>query len=129
MCHIVGGGPIPVDLAETLCEDAFVKAALHTGKDIHTIKHFGRHLPAELRTALDLGPVPAFTGRECAQCGKRWGLEYDHQDPVANHGPTSYDNLQALCWDDHQGKSGRERESGMYRRRRRGSPPESRRGP
>ena len=112
-CHIIGGGPIPVDLAKSLCEDAFIKAALYEGTNIHTVKHFGRRYKAELRTALDLGPVPEFTGRQCAECGSRWGLEYDHIDPVANDGPTSYDNIQALCWSDHQAKTKRDREAGL----------------
>jgi hypothetical protein len=51
------------------------RAALHDGVAIQTVKRFGRHLPAELRTALDLGPVPDFTGRQCADCGQRWGLD------------------------------------------------------
>lgn len=126
VCHIIDGGPIPVDLAKGLCEDAFVKAVLYQGTDIHTIKHFGRHITAELRTALDLGPVPAFRGRECAECGKKWGLQYDHIDPVGNQGPTSYDNLQALCWADHQAKTRRDREAGLISGRHRGDPPDDR---
>ena len=97
VCHIIGGGPVPVDLAQELTKDAFLKAVLYGGTDIHTVKHFGRYYPAELRTALDLGPVPQFTGRQCSECGVRWGLEYDHIDPVDNQGPTSYDNIQAFA--------------------------------
>jgi hypothetical protein len=86
--HIVGGGPIPPDVARELAKDAFIKVVLHDGDNIHTVKHFGRHLTATLRTALDLGPVPQFTGRKCVDCGSRWGLEYDHVNPVANQGAT-----------------------------------------
>jgi 5-methylcytosine-specific restriction endonuclease McrA len=100
-------------VARRLGADAFLKAVLHDGTAIHTVKHFGRHYPAELRTALDLGPVPEFTGRQCAQCGRRWGLQYDHIDPVAHRGPTSYDNIQALCWADHQSKTRRDHEAGL----------------
>lgn len=117
VCHVIGGGPIPVDLARELSGDAFVKAVLHDGTAIHTVRHFGRHLKAELRTALDLGPVPCFSGRQCAECGRRWGLEYDHVDPVGHQGPTSYDNLQALCWPDHQAKTERDRQAGLIRGR------------
>lgn len=113
VCHIIGGGPIPVEVAKDLTRDAFVKAVIHDGTRIHTVKHMGRHLPAPLRTALDLGPVPEFTGRQCAQCGARWGLEYDHIDPVQNRGSTSYENLQALCWTDHQIKTERDRRAGL----------------
>jgi hypothetical protein len=113
VCQVIGGGPVPVELAHELGKDAFLKAVLHDGVEIHTIKHFGRHFPAELRTALDLGPVPAFTGAQCAQCGSRFGLEYDHVNPVANNGETSLSNVQALCWDDHQAKTERDRQAGL----------------
>jgi HNH endonuclease len=113
VCHITGGGPIPVEVAKELAGDAFVKAVLHDGVEIRTIKHFGRHLPAPLRTALDLGPVPEFTGRACADCGSRWGLQYDHINPVANHGPTEYANLEARCYKDHQIKTEQDRQAGL----------------
>jgi hypothetical protein len=112
-CHIVGGGPIPPDVARELATDAFIKVVLHDGDNIHTVKHFGRHLTATLRTALDLGPVPQFTGRKCVDCGSRWGLEYDHVNPVANLGPTEYANLQARCYKDHQIKTERDRQAGL----------------
>ena len=113
VCQVTGGGPIPVELARELGKDAFLKAVLHGGVEIHTIKHFGRHFPAELRTALDLGPVPAFTGAQCGECGSRFGLEYDHINPVANKGETSLSNVQALCWHDHQAKTDRDRQAGL----------------
>ena len=112
-CHLIGGGPIPVEVAQQLGRDAFLKAVLHDGANIHTVTHYGRHLPALLRTALDLGPVPAFTGRACVDCGRTWGLEYDHVDPLANHGATRYTNLQARCWPDHQAKTERDRQAGL----------------
>jgi hypothetical protein len=112
-CHIIGGGPIPVEVAKDLAADAFVKAVLHDGVQIHTIKHFGRYLPAPLRSALDLGPVPQFTGRECTDCASRWGLQYDHVDPVAHQGPTEYTNLEARCYKDHQIKTEKDRQAGL----------------
>ena len=74
-CHIVGGGPIPVSLAKELGRDAFLKAVLHDGTEIHTIAHFGRKYPAVLRTALDLGGPPYFNGNVCAApgCDRRCG--------------------------------------------------------
>jgi hypothetical protein len=113
VCHVIDGGPIPVDVARELSEDAFLKAVLHDGVDIHTVKHFGRHYPAALRTALDLGPVPGFTGRQCVDCGSRWSLEYDHIDPVAHQGATEYANLAPRCWKDHRAKTERDRSSGL----------------
>ena len=122
-CHIIGGGPIPVDLAKELSQDAFLKAVLHDGTNIHTVKHIGRYCPVELRTALDLGPVPQFTGRQCAECGVRWGLQYDHIDPIDHDGVTSYDNIQALCWADHADKTERDRRAGLIGKKRRERPP------
>lgn len=124
-CHLIDGGPIPVDVAKALATDAFVKAVVHDGVAIHTVRHFGRHLPATLRTALDLGPVPQFSGARCVDCSKRYGLEWDHVDPVANHGPTSYDNLAARCFGCHGLKTERDRKAGRLGRNppSRSSPP------
>ena len=125
VCQVIGGGPIPVELARELGKDAFLKAVLHDGVAIHTLKHFGRHLRAELRSALDLGPVPAFTGAQCADCGRRFGLEYDHINPVANNGETSLSNVRALCWQDHKAKTERDRQAGLLGP----NPPNPRSGP
>jgi hypothetical protein len=114
-CSILGGGPIPVAVARDLATDAFVKAVLHDGVSIHTVAHFGRHIPAELRTALELGPAPDFDGVECIEpgCGRRYGLEWDHVDPVANHGPTSFANLKPRCWNHHRDKTELDRLAGL----------------
>ena len=123
-CHLVGGGPIPVEVAKELAkDDAFVKGVLHDGVAIHTVSHHGRHLRAELKTALDLGPVPSFSGRECVDCKRRQGLEYDHLDPLANHGPTAYANLVARCYLCHQQKTERDRKAGRLGRTARARPP------
>ena len=117
--HIVGGGPIPVSLALELAKDAFLKAVLHDGVEIHTVKHFGRRRPAELETALMLGTPPDFDGVSCAAvgCDRKLGLQWDHQDPVANRGPTSAENLQPLCEPHHREKTERDRRAGRLRGR------------
>lgn len=113
-CHVLGGGPIPIEVARELSRDAFLKAVLHDGVDVKLVRHFGRHIPAELRTALDLGSAPAFEGIECADgCGRRYGLEWDHVNPVANGGPTSFDNLRPRCWGCHHDKTERDRAGGL----------------
>jgi hypothetical protein len=112
-CHIVGGGPVPVSLVRELSRDAFLKAVLHDGVRIDTVAHFGRHLKAELRTALELGSPPDFDDVSCVQCDRRYGLQWDHVDPRAHRGPTSYDNLQPLCWPHHQEKTERDRKAGL----------------
>ena len=89
VAHIIGGGPIPVSIARELAKDGFLKVVLHDGVQIHTVKHFGRHRPAELETALMLGAPPGFEGVSCAElgCDRKLGLQWDHEDPVANVAP------------------------------------------
>ena len=117
VCHMVGGGPLPVRVARDLGRDAFLKAVIHDGVRIDTVAHFGRHLKAELRTALELGAPPDLDGITCCEagCDRRHGLEWDHLNPVANWGPTSYDNLQPRCWPHHQEKTERDRKAGLLR--------------
>ena len=114
-CHIIGGGPIPVSLAKELGRDAFLKAVLHTGTELHTIAHFGRRYPAVLRTAFELGAPPTFNGNVCAApgCDRQYHLQRDHIDPVANGGVTSYDNNQLLCPHDHRIKTEHDRRAGL----------------
>jgi len=121
-CHIIGGGPIPVSLARELGQDAFLKAALHDGTELHTIAHFGRRYPAVLRTALMLGAPPAFEGPICSEpaCDRRHHLETDHIDPCANGGKTTYKNLASPCWPHHRDKTERDRQAGLLTRKPRG---------
>jgi hypothetical protein len=120
--HIIGGGPIPVSLAQELGQDAFLKAVLHDGVNIHTIAHFGRRYPAVLRTALMLGAPPEFEGPICSEpgCDRRYHLERDHIDPCANDGKTSYENLASPCWPHHRIKTERDRKAGLLRGKPRG---------
>jgi hypothetical protein len=116
-CHLIGGGPIPVDLAKELATDAFLKVVLHDGVNVHQVHHAGRRYTAQLRTALDIGPVPAFEGRACVDCQRTWGLEYDHDDPIAHTGPTSYANVKARCRPCHAEKTERDRAAGLLAKR------------
>jgi hypothetical protein len=118
-CHIVGSGPIPVSLAKELGKDAFLKAVLHTGTEIHTIAHSGRRSRAVLRTALNLGTPPEFNGNICAAggCDRRYHLQDDHIDPVANGGETRYTNSQPLCPSHHRMKTASDRKAGLLSRK------------
>jgi hypothetical protein len=120
-CHIVGGGPIPVRIVREIVKDAFLKVVLHDGVNVHTIKHVGRRRPAELQTALDLGAAPDFDGAVCSEegCGRRYGLQWDHIDPVANGGLTSYENQQPLCLPGHIEKTDCDRKAGLLNPRSR----------
>jgi hypothetical protein len=115
-CHIVGGGPVTVGFAHETFEDAFIKAVIHDGVRIETVAHFGRHIPVELRTALELGQPPGFDGVSCTEpgCNRRYGLEWDHIDPVAHNGPTSYENLRPTCKPHHWEKTERDRQAGLF---------------
>jgi len=112
---IVDGGPIPVEVVRELSKDAFLKAVIHDGARIDTVAHYGRHIPAELRTALELGAVPDFDGVTCvdAGCGRKYGLEWDHRNPLANRGETSYANLDPRCKPSHWEKTQRDRKAGL----------------
>ena len=113
VAHIIGGGPIPTSVARRLAERCFVKAVITDGTRIETVSHIGRNLPAELRTALELGDPPGFEGLICVDCAKAYGIERDHIDPVANGGPTAYDNLAGRCWDCHERKTAADRRAGL----------------
>jgi hypothetical protein len=127
LCHVIGGGPVPVDVVrDAIAHDAFVKIVMTKGVEIHTVAHAGRRKSAELRTALELGPAPRFEGAECVEegCDRRHRLEWDHDDPVANGGATSYENLKARCQPDHWAKTARDRKAGKLRPRAERGPPQ-----
>ena len=93
ICEIPGVGPIPASVARQYLGDAFVTAILRDGKDIRTVVHLGRYLPAELRTALTCQPP------ECIveDCANRGYLEIDHHHDYAKGGPTAHENLGPVC--------------------------------
>jgi hypothetical protein len=117
VCQIIGGGPLPVSVVRELVADAFLKAVLHDGVNIHSVAHFGRHIPARLRTALELGAAPDFDGITCVAdgCERRYGLQWDHVNPVANGGLTTHENLEPRCRPDHRDKTDRDRKAGLLR--------------
>jgi hypothetical protein len=116
LCHVIGAGPVPVSVVrDAVADDAFVKAVVVRGTKIDTVAHFGRRMSAELRTALELGPPPRFDGTVCSEngCDRRHDLEWDHEDPVANGGVSSYENLKPRCKPDHWEKTERDRRAGL----------------
>ena len=114
LCHVVGAGPVPVSVVRAAAVEAFVKVAVHVGTRLDTIVHYGRRIPAELRTALDLGDPERLDGAVCVEdgCDRRHDLEWDHDDPVANGGMTSYENIKPRCRPDHWAKTARDRKAG-----------------
>ncbi len=115
LSHIVGGGPVPVSTIRELADGAFLKIVLHDGVKIDTVAHLGRHRPAELRTALELGPLPDLDGVTCVEdgCDRRYRLEWDHVDPVAHGGLTTFDNVKPKCPPHHWVKTEADRRAGL----------------
>ena len=74
-----------------------------------------RHATPEMLDQLELGPPGTLDGAVCADdgCDRRHGLEKDHDDPVANGGMTSYENIKLRCKPDHRAKTERERTAGL----------------
>ena len=101
ICEIPGVGPVDVTWVQSLLGSAFVTAIIKRGKDILTVAHLGRNIPAEVQTAL------VVSGRECSviACSCRNYLERDHTTDFAQGGPTSFANLDWLCAYHHRLKS------------------------
>ncbi len=99
--EIPGVGPVNVEWVRGLLGDAFLTAVIAKGKDIRTVAHLGRHIPAELRTAL------VVQGLECTieDCNCRGYLEIDHIHDYAKGGPTTYENVGPMCSIHHRLKS------------------------
>ncbi len=116
--HIPGVGPLPVSVARRITSDAFLKGVLVDGCEIKKVKHFGRHIPAEVRTALELGSIPEMDGAICVEegCGRREGLEWDHVEPLARGGLTAYRNLEPRCRPHHRDKSQRDLQTRLLSR-------------
>jgi hypothetical protein len=101
-CEIPGVGQVSVDWARQLLGEAFLTAVIASGRDVRTVAHLGRHVPAEVRTAL------IAQGRRCdvEGCARAGYLELDHCEvDHAAGGPTSLDNLTWLCWQHHRRKT------------------------
>jgi hypothetical protein len=101
-CEVPGVGPVDAAWVRDLLGEAFVTAIIRKGRDIRTVAHLGRHIPAELHSAL------VARGRECdvEGCARASYLELDHCDlDHARGGPTSLANLAWLCWDHHRRKT------------------------
>jgi len=101
-CEIPGVGPVDPTWVRQLLGDAFLTLMIRKGRDIRTVAHVGRRVPAELHSAL------VASGRECdvAGCARASYLELDHCEiDHARGGPTSYQNLTWLCWEHHQRKT------------------------
>ncbi|MCU1456611.1 MAG: protein of unknown function endonuclease [Actinomycetia bacterium] len=101
-CDIPGVGPVSQAWVQQQLGTALLTLVVKKGKDITTVAHLGRHVPAEVRTALIV------EGRECCvqDCHARGYLEIDHSEvDFAKGGPTAKWNLGFICSPDHTRKS------------------------
>jgi hypothetical protein len=100
VCEIVGGGPVPVSVAQRMLDDCFLKVLLVEGTDVRAVSHPGRTIPARLRTAAEERSLEC----DIEGCHVRRNLEIDHNLPVEEHGPTALWNLHRLCCHHHAHK-------------------------
>ena len=114
-CKIPGVGPISPETARRIAQDAFLTGLFYDGEDLRNIRRWGRHIPAEIKIALNLGEPPGFEGRRCIDCGNRFFLETDHLEPRGSGGETALDNLKDRCDPCHDRKTARDREAGLLR--------------
>ncbi|MGI9601432.1 MAG: HNH endonuclease signature motif containing protein, partial [Acidimicrobiales bacterium] len=117
-CEITGVGPVPVEVALDFDADPFIKAVIRDGTDVgnpsgslefrlrrnipRTVVHYGRSVPAELRTALEA------RGLQCAVpgCSNDAHLDVDHAVvDYAKGGPLALWNTQYLCRHHHRLKT------------------------
>jgi Domain of unknown function (DUF222) len=101
-CEIPGVGPVNTHWVREMLGESFVTAIVKKAKDITTVAHLGRHIPAELRTALIV------SGRECSieGCSGREYLELDHCEvDYAKGGRTEWRNLAWECSIHHDRKT------------------------
>jgi len=101
LCELDGQGPVPVPVAQSLLDDAFLSLVFTEAGDIRSVVHRGRTINAHLRTAL------VFRDRCCVVPGCRvaYGLEIDHVEPLEFGGDTRLDNLALLCRHHHRKKT------------------------
>ena len=87
-------GPVPVDDAiGAILAGAFIKIVLRDGVDVAKVKHVGRHIPAEVKTA-----IFERDGYACVVCGASQCLEIHHyRVDFAKAGATEYWNLVLVC--------------------------------
>lgn len=100
-CEIPGVGPIPTSVVQDILdENAFLTGVLREGVEVRKVLHWGRHIPAEVRTALRVQE------RTCAVpgCGNP-RIEYDHRRARSDEGPTAIWNLDPLCRFHHLQKT------------------------
>ncbi len=119
VCKIPGVGPVSPQVAKEIASDAFLTGLFFDGKDLRQMKRWtpSRHIPVEVRLALELGDPPEFDGMKCADCGSRFRNERDHVEPHTAHGPASIRNMKPRCRPCHEAKTARDFRAGKFKKR------------
>lgn len=112
-CEIAGVGPVPVEVAREVFDDALLRIVIRDGVDIRTVVHTGRTASAVQETA-----VLVRDGGRCIRptCDLPVS-EIDHSTGWTATKATTLDDLGGLCGHDHDLKS---RHGHTYRRDERG---------
>jgi hypothetical protein len=105
VCQIPGVGPIDPHIVRDPAQEAFITGVVCDGKDLRQMRRWTRHIPTEIKLALNLGSPPDFDGRRCVDCTNRLRLEHDHDHPYVDGGPTSLRNLPDRCHPCHVAKT------------------------
>lgn len=108
---IPGVGPVDPSDVRDIARDAVVNVVIKDGKDLRNWARYGRCVPPELKTAMELGKAPDFDGPKCVRCGNRFRPERDHIEPVVALGPTKLSNLDWLCDPCHDVKTEEDRKA------------------
>ena len=98
-CEIPGIGPIPVTLARQMSEDAILKVLVTDGVDVRAVAHWGRTIPAHLRSALEV------RDRKCIvpRCDRSSDCQIDHRNAYGRARVTRLEDLALLCrWHHYQ---------------------------
>ena len=103
MCEIPGVGPVSVDWARTLMDDAIIDVLEHDSVDIRAYASATRHKPRPVQLALMV------RDRTCSVpgCRRGWRLQADHCDDFTRGGLTALVNLNGLCDQHHDEKTHR----------------------
>ncbi len=104
-CKIPGIGPIDPEVAKGIAQDAFLNALFFDGSDLRHFRRWTRNIPPPIRVALQLGEPPEFDGHRCIDCGRRYDLEIDHLQALADGGSTSVANTGGRCPSCHKKKT------------------------
>jgi hypothetical protein len=104
LCRLESGDDVPLTVASEMIENAFVKGVLVDGTEVRRVKHFGRRVPAAVRTALRTEAMLRDGEVRCAVpgCDRTAGVQWHHVEAHARGGPTSIDNLEPRCPHDHR---------------------------